>query len=88
MLQEDVPTRLALLNAALAAQDGPQILAEAHQLKGSVGNLGLARFADLAARIESLVREGHLEEAPRLAEALPAAYEEALHALLAAYPAS
>lgn len=87
MYQEDVPTRLALLRSALAARDSAQTLAEAHQLKGSVGNLGLVQFADLAARIEAQAREGHLEQAPRLAEALPAAYQEALRALVAAFPA-
>jgi HPt (histidine-containing phosphotransfer) domain-containing protein len=87
MFQEDVPTRLALLNSALAAGDAAQTLMEAHQLKGSVGNLGLARFADLATRIETQAREGQLELAPRLAEALPAAFEEALRALRAAFPA-
>ena len=59
---------------------------EAHQLKGALSNLGLARFADLASQIESHAREGRLDQAFRLAEGLPAAYEEALHALNTAYP--
>jgi HPt (histidine-containing phosphotransfer) domain-containing protein len=86
LFQEDVPVRLAALKAALETSDGPRLVMEAHQLKGALGNLGLARFAELAARIESLAREGHLEQVPGLAESLPAAYEAALQALNVAFP--
>jgi HPt (histidine-containing phosphotransfer) domain-containing protein len=88
LFQEDVPNHMAILKTALAALDAPQIMMEAHQLKGALGNLGLVRFASLASRIEAFVQEGHLEEVPPLAEALPAAYEEALQALTAAFPRS
>lgn len=87
LYQEDVPMRVGLLKAALASGDPGQALAEAHQLKGSLGNLGLSRFADLAARLEAQVRDGHLDLAPALVEAMPGAYEEALRALLEAFPA-
>jgi HPt (histidine-containing phosphotransfer) domain-containing protein len=86
LFQEDVPIRMAILRTALAALDARQTLMEAHQLKGALGNLGLVRFADLASRIESCAREGHLGEVPTLVEALPAAYDEALLALQLAYP--
>ena len=77
---------MAALRWALDASDAEQVLQEAHQLKGSLGNLGLARFADLAHRIECQARAGSLEGTHPLAEALPAAYEEALDALRAAFP--
>lgn len=86
LLQEDAPPRLVILRAALAAADDATVIQEAHQLKGALGNLGLQRFADLAARIEAHVRDGHREPARELAEALPAAYEEALEALKEAFP--
>jgi len=86
LFQEDVPIRMAVLRTALAASDARQTRMEAHQLKGALGNLGLVRFADLASRIEACVLAGHLDQAPLLAEALPAAYEEALEALLQAHP--
>jgi len=86
LFQEDVPTRLALLRAALAAGDGRQTRMEAHQLKGALSNMGLARFAELASGIEACVLEDHLERAPALAEGLPAAYDDALQALKQAYP--
>ncbi len=86
LFEEDVPLHLALLKTAMGALDGPRIMMEAHQLKGAVGNLGLARFAELAARIEALAREEHLEQIPGRADHLPAAYEEALQALNTAFP--
>lgn len=86
MFQDDVPARIAALHTALGSLDAEQTLQEAHQLKGSLATMGLVRFADMAARIEVHAREGHLEQAPALAEALPAAYEEALLALNEAFP--
>ncbi len=86
LFQEDVPVRLAVLKTALDVSDAPQAMMEAHQLKGALSNMGLARFAELASRIESQAREGQLEQVPGIAEVLSAAYEEALHALNTAYP--
>lgn len=86
LFQEDVLTRLVLLRTALAAGDAERTAAEAHQVKGAASNLGLVRFADLAARIEMHAQQGRLEGVPPLAEALPAAYEEALRALITAFP--
>jgi HPt (histidine-containing phosphotransfer) domain-containing protein len=86
LFEEDVPVRLTALQKALDASDAPGAMMEAHQLKGALSSLGLARFAELAAQIEAQIQEGHLGQAPRLAESLPAAYEEALRALNTAYP--
>jgi two-component system, sensor histidine kinase len=86
LYQEDVPIRLAILKAALDASDTSQATMEAHQLKGALSNLGLARFAELVSGIEAHARECRLELTSSAAEALPAAYEEALHALNSAYP--
>ncbi len=86
LFEEDVPLRMAALRTALASLDAQQTMMEAHQLKGALGNLGLLYFADLASRIEQQAREGHLEFAPPLADALAAAYEAALKALNAAFP--
>jgi HPt (histidine-containing phosphotransfer) domain-containing protein len=87
LFMEDAPPRLTLIKDALAAGDGPKVLMEAHQLKGALGNLGLARFAALAARLEACVREGHLAEANSISDGLPQAYEDALAALRAAHQA-
>lgn len=85
LLKEDAPPRIEALRSALAAGDADRVLQEAHQLKGALGNLGLARIADLARRVESLAREGSLASAGPVADALPEAYREAVAALEAAH---
>jgi len=86
LFQEDVPTLLAILKTALDASDAPQVMMEAHQLKGALSNMGLVRFADLVAGIESHARDGQLEQVAGIAGTFSAAYEEALQALTTAYP--
>jgi HPt (histidine-containing phosphotransfer) domain-containing protein len=86
LFQEDVPTRLTILKTALDAADAPQAMMEAHQLKGALSNMGLVRFADLVARIESSARDGQLDQVPGIAEVFSSAYKEALQALTTAYP--
>ncbi len=86
LLEADVPARLADLERALAEGDAPRALEEAHHLKGSLGNMGLQRFADLARRVEEDARAGRLREAVPLVAAMPEAYREGLAALKAAFP--
>jgi hypothetical protein len=86
LFHEDTPARMAALATALEARDSGKALHEAHQLKGALGNLGLLRFAETAADIETHLREGRLEPASRLAQGLPGAYAEAREALRAAFP--
>jgi HPt (histidine-containing phosphotransfer) domain-containing protein len=87
MLREDVPSRLALLKTALDAADTKAVMMEAHQLKGSLGNLGLVRFADLARLIEEQARAGSLDGVAAWVEQIPGAYDESLKALDQAFPA-
>ena len=86
LLKEDVPPRILSLASALDSADEDLSIQEAHQLKGATGNLGLQRFAALAGQVEDCAREGAWDEARGLVKALPAAYDEALAALLAAFP--
>lgn len=86
LFREDVPIHLALLQSALLIGHVADTMKEAHGLKGSLGNLGLLRIADLADRIELDAKEGRMDEAARMGEALPAAYEEALLALNTTFP--
>ena len=86
LYQEDVPPRMLALREGLAAGDLPRMLMEAHQMKGALSNLGLVRFADMAARVEAEARSGRLVEAPALIAALPAAYDEGLAAFREAFP--
>ena len=86
LYREDVPLRLSALAKAVEAGDLLLMAAEAHQLKGSLGNLGLVRFADLAARIEDRARGGRLDGVPELFGQLPAEHDAALSALVEAFP--
>ena len=83
----DGPERIRALEAAVSAGDAARGATEAHQLKGSVGNLGLVRLAELARQLEQAGREGSLEGATDLAARLPAALVASLEALRAAFPA-
>ena len=87
LYQEDVPERLARLETALGAEDLAAAAVEAHTLEGARGSLGLQRFMDLMASLEREARAGRLAETVALAQGLPAAYAEALRALLATFPA-
>ena len=86
LLEADAPLRLAALWKALEVADLEATLSAAHQLKGALGTLGLKRFADLVRQMEDQLREGHWGDARSLLESFPAAYEEALEALLKAFP--
>lgn len=86
LLRADAPVRLASLRKALEAGDQEAAIGALHQLKGALGTLGLQRFAGLVRQMEDQLREGCWGEAWGLVEAFPAAYEEALAALIAAFP--
>jgi HPt (histidine-containing phosphotransfer) domain-containing protein len=87
LVEADVPPRLANLEAAILVGNAAGIVEEAHHLKGSLGNMGLSRFADMAGRLEEHGRMGRLAEAAPIVAAMPAAYREALAALRTAFPA-
>lgn len=82
---EDVPPRLASIQKALAEGIVDQVMEDAHHLKGSLGNMGLVRFADLARQMEDEARGGSLKSAPELLEAMLVAYQEGHAALREAF---
>ncbi len=88
LYQEDIPGRVALLQKAIQGGDTRRTMAEAHGLKGALGNLGLLRFAWLVEQIETQAREGKMEAALPLGEGLPRAYEAGLGALVATFEPS
>ena len=88
MFQEDIPPRLEALRAGLASGDMTKIMMESHQMKGALSNLGLVRFAEMAALIETEARAGILDRTQATTESLPAAYDEALAALQQAFPSA
>jgi CheY-like chemotaxis protein/HPt (histidine-containing phosphotransfer) domain-containing protein/two-component sensor histidine kinase len=66
MFCEDAPTHIAKLQAALAANDVPAMVAPAHTLKSSSANLGAMALSAVAKRIEQGARTASLEK-PALA---------------------
>jgi HPt (histidine-containing phosphotransfer) domain-containing protein len=88
MLREDVPIRMVQLKAALESSDVKLVMMEAHQLKGSLSNLGLVRFADLARLVEEQARAGSLEGVPAWLEQFPGAFAEGIQALDQAFPSA
>jgi HPt (histidine-containing phosphotransfer) domain-containing protein len=63
---EDAPAHILNLQAALAANDIPGMIAPAHTLKSSSANLGAMALSSVAKRIEHGARAGNLEK-PALA---------------------
>lgn len=90
LFQEDVPPRIGALQAAFEGGDLARMAAEAHQLKGALGNLGLARFAGVAAHLEAWARDSQSAGAGvgDLVASLPGHYEAAAEALRSAFPQS
>ena len=73
----DVPPRLATLWEALEGGDAGTIESTSHTLKGSAGNLGVARMAETARLLHEAGRAGDLREAATLLRRLDADFEEA-----------
>lgn len=86
LYQEDIPGRIRLLQKAVEGGDTRRTMAEAHGLKGALGNLGLLRFAHLVEQIETEARRGHLDTALPLSGQLQGAYEDGLANLVATFP--
>lgn len=80
----DAAAKLSALRAAAAAGDGAGAAAAAHSLKGSSGTVGAKGVERLAARLEAAGREGRLEEAPALLQALDGELSEAVKLLRSA----
>ena len=74
---QDVPPRLETLREALQDGDAGAIERAAHTLKGSAGNLGVARMAETARLLEESGRSGDLSAVPALLQRLDADFEEA-----------
>ncbi|MGH9438307.1 MAG: response regulator, partial [Terriglobia bacterium] len=73
---EDYPKRLSLLRQALSLSDAREIAAQAHTLKGSVGNFGARLAVEAALRVERVAREGDLKRAEEAIQLLEAALNQ------------
>ena len=70
----DTPKQLALLEDALAKQDSATVIRASHSIKGSSGNFGATRFAQLAQEIESHGKTNNLAAAAALLDELKSHY--------------
>jgi two-component system, sensor histidine kinase and response regulator len=80
-LEEDTPPHLASLRKAVEDGDSSTIEQEAHALKGSCGNMGAWRMAELCAELQEAGASGELASAPELLERLEAEFERVRPAL-------
>jgi HPt (histidine-containing phosphotransfer) domain-containing protein len=85
MFLEDSSDLLARIRSGIEDRDSSEVEAAAHQLKGSAANFRASQVMEEAYRIETLGRDGDLEEAgetfPRLKGAL-GGLQEALRRLV------
>ncbi|HSH56614.1 MAG TPA: ATP-binding protein [Halomonas sp.] len=81
LYRDQAEGHLAHLVTALETADTERMRHAAHQLKGESSSLGAVRVAGLAARLECLGREGHLEEAALVLGALQRCLAQTLRAL-------
>ncbi len=73
---EDCCHDLNVVQEALSRQDAQGIVAPAHGLKGELGNIGAQTAYKLALELEAAGKEGRLEEAKELLDALTRQVEE------------
>ena len=70
----DAPRRLAVLHDALGRGAAEVVVREAHTLKGSCGNLGARRMAELSGELEALGRTAALAPAVEVLDGLEAEF--------------
>jgi two-component system, sensor histidine kinase and response regulator len=78
---ERSPAQIQAIHDAASARDGHRLARAAHDLKGGSGNVGLARLADLLARIEQLAKQDRLADTTPLVSELPTHHAAAVDAV-------
>lgn len=81
LFEEEMPQRLEGMEAAVATGNLEAARIHAHSAKGGGGNLGLKRFAEVAAEAEHAARDGDLGALKTFAAELKALYLPSLDAL-------
>jgi HPt (histidine-containing phosphotransfer) domain-containing protein len=70
----DSASRVAAIRQAAAATDSDALRRAAHSFKGSSGNMGALRLAELCRQIEELARDGAAARCPPLVDKLVEEY--------------
>jgi CheY-like chemotaxis protein len=81
MFLRDAPEGIARLREALRRNDAPEVERLAHTLKGSSGNMGAARMAEICSGLQASGAGGDLRATSRMLEDLSAEFERAAGAL-------
>lgn len=84
---ETVPTQMEAIRQAVATGDVAELGAHCHTLRGGSGALGAKRLAALSFSLEEVCREGSLEGAGTLVEAMDRELDRVQGLLLEARPA-
>jgi signal transduction histidine kinase/CheY-like chemotaxis protein len=80
---EDVPNRLAALQAALQQDDGRALARVAHELNGASGNLGVRKMRQLCVELQALGKAKDLTKAGALLAQLVSEFELVRQRLMA-----
>ncbi len=67
---DDCPVMMAKIRAAVESGDADKLTASAHTLAGAMGNFTASRAVDKAYELERIAREGALDEAKKISDAL------------------
>jgi HPt (histidine-containing phosphotransfer) domain-containing protein len=67
---EDYPVTLSRIRKAISKRDAGALQSAAHAIKGSVANFGAPEAVEAAAALESLGRQGKLDQAREILAAL------------------
>jgi CheY-like chemotaxis protein len=84
--QSEARRDIGLLAEPRAVLTDPVLRRRAHDLKATAGNFGLSMLSGAAEQVETLAREGRLEDARAAARVLPATFQDSLSTLAKAYP--
>lgn len=82
----ETPPRLRSLRAAVAQNDHAAIAAVAHNVRGSSGNFGARRLAELCARVEAHARSADTAALPDLLADMEHEFDRARAALQERFP--
>ena len=80
---EDAPVRMEAIRRAIAGGDTPELMREAHTLKGALKVIGATTAAGLAEGLEALGRAGGTNGADKLGAALEREMDRLLQSLMA-----
>ncbi|MDQ4128228.1 MAG: PAS domain S-box protein [Actinomycetota bacterium] len=78
---DDTSSRLAALREAIEDGDAPAVERAAHTLKGSSGNMGATKMANICSRLQEAGASGDLSRVPGLPKALEEEFERVRLAL-------